>query len=69
MHRKGPARHRSAAPPFSRDLVQGGQMSQIEIRPISEEDVGGFHACIDAVARERKYLAFVQAPPLENTPD
>lgn len=37
------------------------------IRPISENDVGGFHAALDAVAREKKYLAFLEAPPLEST--
>ena len=42
-------------------------MTQIKIRPFSENDVAGFHACLDAVARERKYLGFVAAPPIEET--
>lgn len=36
-----------------------------EIVPIAESHAEGFHACLDAVARERRYLAQVQAPPLE----
>jgi L-phenylalanine/L-methionine N-acetyltransferase len=43
------------------------KVSQIQIRPISTEDVEGFHACLDAVSRERKYLGFLEAPTLENT--
>ena len=34
------------------------------VRQIQMEDVEGFHACLDAVARERKYLAQVEAPPI-----
>jgi RimJ/RimL family protein N-acetyltransferase len=37
----------------------------IEIRQIREEDIGGFHAAIDVVAREHKYLALLEAPPIE----
>jgi len=40
-------------------------MNQIQIRHISEGDFEGFHACLDAVARERKYLGLTEAPPLE----
>jgi ribosomal protein S18 acetylase RimI-like enzyme len=36
------------------------------IVPIAEEHIPGFHAAVDVVARERKYLAFLQAPPLED---
>lgn len=35
----------------------------IRIVPIAEEHIEGFHQCLDTVARERKYLLFVQAPP------
>ena len=41
--------------------------SQIEIRHISERDFEGLHTCLDSVARERKFLGFVEAPSLENT--
>ena len=34
------------------------------IVPIAEEHIPGFRAAVDVVARERKYLAFLEAPPL-----
>jgi len=37
----------------------------INIAPISESHAAGFHACLDAVAREKRYLAQYEAPPLE----
>jgi ribosomal protein S18 acetylase RimI-like enzyme len=37
----------------------------VEILPIAEAYIEGFHQCLDSVARERAYLAFVEAPPLE----
>jgi RimJ/RimL family protein N-acetyltransferase len=37
----------------------------INIVAIAEEHVAGFHAVLELVARERKYLAMVEAPPLE----
>ena len=36
------------------------------IVPISEEHVEGFHKCLDSVARERRFLAFTEAPPLDS---
>jgi hypothetical protein len=42
-------------------------MNQIKIRSITAEDFASFHACLDAVSRERKFLGFVQAPPLKKT--
>jgi ribosomal protein S18 acetylase RimI-like enzyme len=39
----------------------------IEIVPISEEYIESFHACLDSVARERRYLAGVKARPIEST--
>jgi RimJ/RimL family protein N-acetyltransferase len=41
-------------------------MTTFEIAPIDEEHISGFRAAVDVVARERKYLAFLEAPPLEN---
>jgi RimJ/RimL family protein N-acetyltransferase len=41
----------------------------IEIRPITETDVDGFHAALDAVSRERKYLLFLEAQSVEKTAD
>ena len=34
------------------------------IVPISEEHIEGFHKCLDSVARERRFLAFTEAPSL-----
>jgi len=35
------------------------------IEPIGEQHIEGFHAVLDSVARERRYLVFLEAPPLE----
>jgi len=40
-------------------------MMTIEVRLIREEDIESFHATVDAVARERKFIARLEAPPLE----
>lgn len=37
------------------------------IVPIAEKHVEGFHRCLGVVARERRYLAMVEAPPLART--
>ena len=37
-----------------------------QIVPIAEEHISGFRAAVDVVARERKYLAFLEAPPLKD---
>jgi len=37
-----------------------------QILPITEEHIPGFRAFVDVLARERKYLAFLEAPPPEN---
>jgi ribosomal protein S18 acetylase RimI-like enzyme len=42
-------------------------VKNVQILPIKEEHIEGFHKCIDAIARERKYLANVRAPSLEST--
>jgi RimJ/RimL family protein N-acetyltransferase len=36
-----------------------------QIVPIAEQHIPGFRAAVDVVAREKKYLAFLEAPPLE----
>ncbi len=38
----------------------------IQIAPVSENLVPGYREALDAVARERKYLMFLEAPPLES---
>jgi ribosomal protein S18 acetylase RimI-like enzyme len=42
-------------------------MNQVIIRKVSQEDVESLHSCLDSVARERKYLGFTQAAPIEET--
>ncbi len=37
----------------------------VELRQIRASDADAFRAAIDAVARERKYLALLEAPPIE----
>lgn len=37
------------------------------IRLIREEDIPAFHQLLDSIAREKKYLAMVQAPPIDRT--
>ena len=40
----------------------------IEIVPIREDLIDSFHAALDVVCRERVYLAFLEAPPIEADP-
>jgi RimJ/RimL family protein N-acetyltransferase len=40
---------------------------EIRIIPTSDRYVKSFNAAVDIVARERKYLIFLQGPPLEST--
>jgi ribosomal protein S18 acetylase RimI-like enzyme len=47
--------------PRGGDTPTGG----ITVRSIAVEDVPSFHRCLDAVARERRFLAMLEAPPLE----
>lgn len=37
----------------------------IDIIPISNQFARGFHACLDSVAREKKFLGQTEAPPFE----
>jgi ribosomal protein S18 acetylase RimI-like enzyme len=39
----------------------------IEIAQVREEHVAGCHAALDVVARERRYLTFLEAPPIESS--
>jgi ribosomal protein S18 acetylase RimI-like enzyme len=41
-------------------------VQEIRIVPIAEEHIEGFYRCLDSVARERRHLAFTQAPPFES---
>jgi len=42
-------------------------MSAFRIAPIAEEHIGSFRDCVGEVARERQYLAMLEAPPLEQS--
>jgi ribosomal protein S18 acetylase RimI-like enzyme len=42
-------------------------MNAVEIVPIAQGHIDGFHRALDIVARERRYLAFLEAPPIEAT--
>lgn len=38
----------------------------IAVEPIRSEHVESFHKALDTVSRERRYLTFLEAPPLES---
>ncbi|MBI3441714.1 MAG: GNAT family N-acetyltransferase [Proteobacteria bacterium] len=40
---------------------------EYQIVPIGERHIAGFHAALDIVSKEKKYLAFLEAPPLDST--
>lgn len=40
--------------------------NDIQVVPIAEKYIEGYCESLDSVARERRYLAFVQAPPRES---
>jgi ribosomal protein S18 acetylase RimI-like enzyme len=39
----------------------------VEIVEVREEHIVGCHAALDVVAREHKYLTFLEAPPIESS--
>ncbi len=41
--------------------------SPVVLRPITVADIPGFHAALDAVAREARWIGLTEAPPLEET--
>lgn len=42
---------------------------KFEIIPIQEKHIEDFWSAVDSVARERKYLAFLEGPPIRTTKD
>ena len=38
-----------------------------EVRQMTEGDIASYHACLDTVAKEHRYLALPEAPPLEQS--
>ena len=45
--------------------IENETPAEVSIRRIAVDDVSSFHRCLDIVARERRYLAMVEAPPLD----
>jgi ribosomal protein S18 acetylase RimI-like enzyme len=41
-------------------------MDTVQIVPITQDHIEGFHKALDIVARDRRYLAFLEAPPMES---
>jgi len=41
-------------------------MASVEIVPIAQDHIESFHRALDFVARERRYLSFLETPPLES---
>jgi RimJ/RimL family protein N-acetyltransferase len=48
-----------------RDRLQG--RAEVSIVPVAEAHIRGYHEAVDRVARERRYLAFLEALPLEKS--
>ena len=42
-------------------------MNPVEIVPITQDHIESFHQTLDVVARERRYLSFLEAPSLESS--
>jgi RimJ/RimL family protein N-acetyltransferase len=40
-------------------------MTGVAIHPIAKSDADSFHACLDRVAREKRFLALLEAPQVE----
>src|SRR6476660_307797 len=45
----------------------GVTMASLEIIPMTPDHIDSYHRTLDFIARERRYLAFLEAPPLEST--
>ena len=51
----------------SNKIIAGQPALKYRIVQISERHVASFHAALDSVARERKHLAMLKAPPISET--
>src|SRR4029079_1146191 len=49
-----------------RDQHVAETMAPVEIVPIAQDHIESFHRSLDFVARERRYLSFLEAPPFES---
>ena len=50
-----------------RGQVLQARRAEVAIVPIAEAHIRGYHEAVDSVARERRYLAFLEALPLEKS--
>ena len=48
-------------------MSQAGDFHEIRIVPTGERYIESFNRALDIVARERRYIGFLQGPPLEST--
>lgn len=46
-------------------MADDSNIETITIGPITPDHIESFHRALDRVARERKYLSFLEAPPLD----
>ena len=51
----------------SRPTTALSSPANLEIVPIGRTHLAGFHAALDSVAKERRYLAMLEAPSLSRT--
>jgi len=58
---------RDALDPDRNPMQLDAMIDEPEICPMTPAHIESFHRTLDMVARERRYLAFLQAPPLEST--
>jgi RimJ/RimL family protein N-acetyltransferase len=47
--------------------LEADRVDGVRIVELAEGHVDGFHRCVGVVARERRYIGFVEAPPVEAT--
>jgi RimJ/RimL family protein N-acetyltransferase len=55
-------------PGVAQFLALGGSAPfamQAKIRPMTAEDIPGYHHCLDVLGRERQFIAWLEAPPIE----
>jgi RimJ/RimL family protein N-acetyltransferase len=50
-----------------RSVAATSATTGIEIVPIGRQHLAGFHLALDSVAKERRYLAMLEAPPFART--
>jgi len=56
----------SGSDPVEVPIMENAPTQDVQISPIRAELVESFRRCLDSVARERRFLCFLEAPPLES---